>query len=99
MHPFKNAALAALYIILIVFAIRAIAPFDGGKESVLIPMIMLSLLVLWVAFVGFFFASEPLRLYFESQKKEALLFLIKTIGFFACFVIAFIAVLLLSAPR
>ena len=99
MHPFKNAALAALYIVLIVFAIRAIAPFDGGKESVLIPMIMLSLLVLSVAVMGLLFAYEPLRLYFESQKKEALLFLIKTIGFFTCFVVAFIAVLLLSAPR
>lgn len=97
MHPLKNAALAACYIALIVFGIQLIASLGVEENDILIPMIMLSLLVLSVAIMGLLFAYEPLRLYFENQKKEALLFLVKTIGYFACFVAAFIAILFLTS--
>ena len=97
MHPLKNAALATSYIVLIVFFIQSMELLDVGKGNILIPMIMLSLLVLSVAIMGLLFAYEPLRLYFENQKKEALLFLVKTIGYFACFVVAFIAILFLTS--
>ena len=92
--PFLNASAAALYIVAIVLVINTFSRLSIPDNTILDPIVMLSLLVLSVAIMGFLFAYEPLRLYLEGQKQEAMLFFAKTVGTFACFAIFFIVVLL-----
>ena len=99
MNPFLNAFAAALYIVLIVNIMNALTSSVVPKETLLIPMTMLSLFVLSAAFMGFVFMYKPFQLYFDNRREEALSFFIKTVGAFACFTLAFIATLLLSTPQ
>ncbi len=64
------------------------------KETILIPMVMLGLFVLSAAVMGFLFLSEPLGLYLDGKKKEALSLFGKIVGFFACFVVILAIILL-----
>ncbi|MCC6448173.1 MAG: hypothetical protein IT215_05765 [Chitinophagaceae bacterium] len=76
---------AVLYIIVIAFVMNSLSERLPGKTMVA-PMIMLSLFVLSAAIMGFLFFSEPLYLYMNNKKKEAISFFFKTIGCFAGFV-------------
>jgi hypothetical protein len=87
--PLLYAFAAALYIVIIVFVINALTSSLPGK-TILIPMVMLSLFVLSALVMGFLFLYEPLHLYLENKKKEAVAFFGKTVGFFACFTILFL---------
>ena len=89
--PFLHALSAILYIVVIVLIVMM---FDGRmpeEETILIPMTVLSLLVLSVAVMGFLFVYEPLRLFIENKRQEAVSFFGKTIGFFACFIVILLA--------
>ena len=92
--PFSFALAAALYIVIIVFIINAITHILPGK-TILIPMAMLSLFVLSAAVMGFLFLSEPLHLYTEGHKQEAVAFFAKIVGIFACFAVFFLIFLFL----
>jgi len=92
--PFLFALVAAVYIANIVLVIN-FTSYMAPKETILIPMVMLSLFVLSVAVMGFLFFYEPLRLYMENRKREAVFFFLKMIGIFACFIILSVVILLL----
>ncbi len=93
-NPFLSAALAVLYITLVVFTIHTFAPGPDTPDSFpLVPMAALSLFVLSAAVMGFLFLYEPLRLYMEGEKEKAMPFFLKTVGFFALFVIAFFSII------
>jgi hypothetical protein len=92
--PFLFALVAALYIVNIVLGMNFIISL-AIKDNILIPMAMLSLFVLSAAVMGYLFLSEPLQLYMDNQKKEAVAFFAKTVGIFACFVILFLILLFL----
>ena len=92
--PFLHAFAAALYIAFIVLTASSIGSVLKNKpDTIIIPMTMLSLFVLSAAVMGFLFVYEPVRLLVENKKQEALIFFGKTVGFFACFVAIFTAVL------
>jgi len=92
-----NASSAALYIVGIVLVINEITSREALQQTILIPLAVLSLFVLSAAVMGFLFGYEPFQLYFSNQKKEAVVFFLKTIGFFAVFAAFFVGVLLYSA--
>jgi len=92
--PFTYALAAALYIVIGVLVGNAGLPFLPQK-SILIPMVMLSLFVLSAAIMGFLFLSEPLQLYLDGHKKEAVAFFTKTVGFFFGFAIVVFILLFL----
>lgn len=84
--PIIYSLSAVVYIVFVVSLIN----FTGHlelKETILMPMAVLGLFVLSVAVMGFLFLSGPLTLYLDGQKKEAMAFFGKTLGFFACFVV------------
>ena len=95
-NPFLNALLATLYIIGIVFVVDTLTSL-APVETILIPMAVLSLFVLSAAVMGFLFLAEPLNLYFEGHRLEAVSFFVKTLGTFACFVVVFVAALLYTS--
>ena len=93
--PFLFAAAAALYIEIVVFVIDYVTSGLEGK-SLVIPMVILGLFVLSAAIMGFLFLSEPIQLYMDNRKKEAVAFFGKTVAFFAGIVVIFLVVLLVS---
>lgn len=93
-NPFVNAGLALLYIALVVVTIHTFAPGPDTPDSYpLVPIAALSLFVLSAAVMGFLFLYEPIRLYMEGEKKKAMPFFLKTVGFFAVFVIVFFSII------
>ncbi len=84
--PTLYAFVATVYIVFIVSLINYIGHL-ALKDNILMPMAGLGLFVLSVAVMGFLFLSEPLTLYLDGQKREALIFFGKIVGSFACFVI------------
>lgn len=94
--PFLHALTAALYIVVIVLIVQVVTTvLRNQNDSIFIPMTMLSLFVLSAAVMGYLFLSEPLQLLIQNKKQEAIAFFSKVVGFFACFVAIFAAVLLL----
>ena len=78
-------------IILVISKTSSIAA--NTPDTILAPVTMLSLFVLSAAIMGILFVYEPLRLFLENQKQQAFLFLIKTVGTFACFVLIIVILL------
>lgn len=97
--PFLSALGASVYIVVIVSLINSFQVFSDKKDTIAIPMLMLSLFVLSAAIMGFLFVSQPLRLYFDNQKGEAVSFFLKTVGYFACFVLIFFLIFLYTVAR
>ena len=93
-NPYLNAFMALGYIagiILIISKTSSIA--EHTPDTILAPVTMLSLFVLSAAIMGILFVYEPARLFLENQKQQALSFLIRTVGTFACFVVILAALL------
>lgn len=85
-NPILNAILAGGYIAIIVLTMNvfmSLGKEGDGEDTILIPMTMLSLLTLSVAVMGYLFGAEPLRLFLDGQKQEAITFFLKTLAAFA----------------
>lgn len=84
--PIVNAASAAAYIVLVVSLMSFISETQGSKpDTIFAPMIFLSMLTLSVSVMGFLFFYQPLMLFIEGKKKEAVNFFVETVGTFAIF--------------
>ena len=83
--PLYYALSATAYIVLVVLAVHfGLGRYiDTENETLLVPMVMLSLLTLSVAVMGFLFFFEPAMYLMSGKKKEALLFFFRTLGIFA----------------
>ena len=92
--PFLNAIAAAFYIVIIVFIIQAITGIPTLQKELFIPMIMLGLLVISVSVMAYLFGYEPLKLYTEGRKEEAVKFFAKTLLTFAVIVIVFFFIII-----
>lgn len=95
-----NALGAAVYIVLVAFVMSTMEkslPLPDDN-TILVPMFVLSLFVLSAAVMGFLFLYRPIRLYFDGYKEDATVFFLKTVGFFAVFVMLFLAALLYALP-
>ncbi|OGJ08698.1 hypothetical protein A3I95_01110 [Candidatus Nomurabacteria bacterium RIFCSPLOWO2_02_FULL_44_12] len=94
--PFLHALGAVLYIVFIVLVAQGVGTLlKNQNDTIIIPMTMLSLFVLSAAIMGYLFLSEPLQLFLENKKQEAVTFFAKTVGIFACFVAVFTILLFL----
>ncbi len=94
--PFLYASGAAAYIIVIVTVMQTISTlFKSLNGTFFIPMTVLSMFVLSAGIMGFLFLSEPLSLLIKNQKREAIIFFFKIVGFFACYAAIFAILILL----
>ncbi len=83
-NPYLNALFAGLYIVFIVLLINYGPTFVRDKpDTILAPMAMLSLLVCSVAFMGYTFFFQPVLMYVEGHKREAVELFTKTLATFA----------------
>lgn len=85
-NPFINALGAAAYILIIVSGMNFISQqFRNHPDTFMAPVVMLSILTLSVATMGFVFFYQPILLFLENKKKEGVELFVKTLGFFALF--------------
>ena len=94
-NPLINALSASTYIILGVTIMNFVTqPLKNKPDTFFAPVVFLSLLTLSVAVMAFLFFYQPILLFIDGQKKEAVNLFVKTTGIFA--VITTIALILLS---
>lgn len=96
-NPFANAVYAGLYIILIITLMHIVQAVksDMPDNEFLAPLSMLGLFTLSAAVMGYLFLANPLQLYLDGHKKEAVAFFGKTVGTFAAIVVISFTVMLL----
>ncbi len=94
--PFYSATLAAGYIVgLVYFVFTFIAQPNtpDSQASLFVPIAMLSLFVLSAAVMVYLFLYQPLMLYFDNKRQEAVQFFLATVGIFAAITFVFLGVL------
>ncbi len=94
-NPIINSLAAILYITAIGFMMYYANHYVGPapEPSVLMPIAFLSLFTFSAAIMGYLFLSQPVQIYLDGKKKEAVNFFLKTLVSFG--VITFIAFFLL----
>jgi len=94
-NPIVNALSASAYIILVVSIMNfATQPLKNKPDTFAAPIIFLSVLTLSVTVMAYLFFYQPILLFIEGKKKEAINLFIKTVGVFGA--ITIIALILLS---
>lgn len=94
-NPIINAFCASAYIFLGVVVMSLVTePLKNKPDTFFAPIVFLSLLTLSVAVMAFLFFYQPIVLFIEGKKKEAVNLFIKTVGVFA--IITSISLMLLS---
>jgi len=92
--PYVNAICASVYITFGVMVMNFVTqPFKNKPDTFFAPVVFLSLLTLSVTVMAFLFFYQPLMLFIEGKKKEAVNFFIKTVGVFAAITIVFFVLL------
>jgi predicted membrane channel-forming protein YqfA (hemolysin III family) len=85
-NPLINALSASVYIILGVTIMTLVTePLKNKPDTFFAPIVFLSLLTLSVAVMAFLFFYQPVMLFIEGKKKEAVDLFVKTVGIFAIF--------------
>ena len=95
-NPIINALSASGYIILVVTIMYLIMRTQKDKpDTIFAPITFLSVLTLSVAVMAFLFFYQPLLLFIEGKKIEAVNLFVKTVGIFAV-ITAVVLILLFS---
>src|SRR3989344_8908803 len=95
-NPIINAFSASAYIILIGSVMTFVTqPLKNKPDTFFAPITVLFVLTLSVAVMAFLFFYQPLQLFIEGKKKEAVDFFVKTVGVFAA-ITAVVLILLFS---
>lgn len=93
-NPLINALSASAYIALGVAIMTFVTqPLKNKPDTFFAPIVFLSLLTLSVAVMAFLFFYQPLILFIEGKKKEAVNLFVKTVGIFASITIAALVLL------
>lgn len=92
---FLAAAGEAAYVALVVTFLQNAQKFFGQVPEYLVAMSMILLLVISAAISGGLVLGKPILMYFDGQKKEALLQFIATIGWLILFLIIVFIILIL----
>ncbi len=95
-NPFITALGASAYIFLVVGIMNYVSHMLRDKpDTFLAPLTALFMLTLSVAVMAYCFFYQPLQLFIEGKKKEALQFFVRTVGIFSIFT-AVVLIFLLS---
>lgn len=93
-NPFVNALSATAYIVLVVTVMTFVTqPLKDKPDTFGAPIIVLSVLTLSTAVMAFLFFYQPILLFIEGKKKEAVSLFVKTVGIFGA--ITVVALILL----
>ncbi|MBP7770627.1 MAG: hypothetical protein KA066_01795 [Candidatus Pacebacteria bacterium] len=93
-NPFLNALGAVGYIVAVVVVMYYGGPLMGGpdgEDTVFIPMAMLSLFVFSAATMAYIVLYQPMVMFLEDKKVEAVNLFLKTIGALGIFMVVLFA--------
>jgi hypothetical protein len=96
-QPLLNALVAYGYVALVVMIMQLVASKIDQTNSILGPIAFLSLFTLSAAVMGYLFFMEPMSLYMNNKKPEALKLFLQTVGSFAVLTIITFMILFLKA--
>ena len=83
-NPILNALSATAYIIVVVVVMTFItSPLRHKPDTFFAPITFLSVLTLSVTVMAYLFFYQPVMLFIDGKKKEAVQFFVKTVGVFA----------------
>ncbi len=82
-NPFLNALAASLYITFIASVLYYAPKITPHVDTVIVPIVMLSLFVLSAAIMGYLFLYQPAQLFLEGEKKKSIQLFLRTVGIFA----------------
>ena len=82
-NPYLNAVLASAYITLIGTFMSNARYVFGEHDTFATPIIVLSLFVLSATIMGYLFIGEPIQLFMDGHKKQAVTFFWQTVATFA----------------
>lgn len=83
-NPVVNALSASAYIILVVSVMTFVTqPLKNKPDTFFAPVTVLFVLTLSVSVMAYLFFYQPLILFIEGKKKEAVNLFVKTVAFFA----------------
>jgi len=95
-NPIVNAFSASGYIVFVVTVMTFVTqPLKNKPDTFFAPITFLFVLTLSVAVMAFLFFYQPLQLFIEGKKKEAVNLFVKTVGIFAA-ITAVVLILLFS---
>ena len=93
-NPIINALCASGYIFLVVSVMTFVtSPLRNKPDTFFAPITMLSVLTLSVTVMAFLFFYQPLMLFIDNKKKEAVNLFVKTVGVFAVLTAVVLALL------
>lgn len=95
--PYLNSIYAELYIVIVAWIMQNVGAPDT-PDTFFAPIAALSLFVLSVAVMGYFFFGEPLQLFLDGEKKRAVAFFMQTVISFAA-ITAIILIIVSIEPR
>lgn len=94
-NPIVNALSASAYIILIVTIFNLLTHTLKDKpDTIGAPLTVLSLFTLSAAVMAYLFLYQPLQLFIEGKKTEAVNLFVRTVGIFAVFTVVVLMLLL-----
>jgi hypothetical protein len=82
-NPFINAFSATLYITAVAAFMMYGSKSFPTKDTILAPVAMISLFTLSAAMMGYLFLYQPLQLFLDGHKKNALQLFLRTVTVFA----------------
>jgi len=88
-NPYINAILAGVYIMLVAFGLNWTSGMKEIEGTFYLPMFMLSFFVFSAAIMSYLFVFNPLTLYLDGKKEEAVSNFLKTLGTFAIWLVVF----------
>jgi len=92
-NPFINALAATVYISIVASVMFYGTKHTGPANSVIVPIVVLSVFTLSASVMGYLFLYHPIQLYFEGKKKNAVNLFLQTVAVFAVITTVILALL------
>lgn len=92
-NPFQNGILASLYIFLVVSVITFAGKFADKPDSFLAPVAFISIFTLSAAVMAYLFCFQPVQLYLDGKKKQAVELFTKTLAVFGVITLLILIIL------